>query len=199
MDQITPDILIVLGGPIGVYDNEYYPFLDREKKIIERQIEADKPLVGICLGAQLISSVMGGKVYPGHMKEIGWGQVFAEPDVRHPLSTLSGSHVLHWHGDTFDIPSSAKRLMHSEHYSNQAFSAGNNIIGLQFHLEVEAGRIEDWLLGHANELFSVDRELVTKIRADSSLFIPEITASARSFWTQWLNQTSVFANVEVMA
>ena len=197
MDQSTPDLLVVLGGPIGVYDNAHYPFLDREKKLIERQIKASKPLVGICLGAQLIASVMGGKVYPGHVKEIGWGQVFSEPGTSHPLNVLSGSNVLHWHGDTFDVPSGALRLMHSEHYSNQAFSSGNNIIALQFHLEVESDRVEDWLLGHANELFTTNRELVTQIRADSVKFIPEITKNAASFWAAWLAQTDIPVNQAV--
>ena len=194
MERAVPDLLVVLGGPIGAYDSAYYPFLDREKKIIEQQIKADKPLVGICLGAQLIASVMGGKVYPGHMKEIGWGKVFSEEGTKHPLGILSDSNVLHWHGDTFDIPTGATRLMYSEHYANQAFSVDNNIIALQFHLEVEAGRVEDWLLGHANELFSTNRELVTKIRKDSSIFIPDITKNAASFWREWLTQTNIPAN-----
>ena len=197
MDQTTPDLLVVLGGPIGVYDNAYYPFLDREKNLIERQIRASKPLIGICLGAQLIASVMGAKVYPGHIKEIGWGQVFSEPDTRHPLNVLSGSNVLHWHGDTFDVPSGALHLMHSRHYSNQAFSSGNHIIALQFHLEVESERVEDWLLGHANELFSTDRKLVNQIRADSLKFIPEITNNAASFWATWLAQTDITVNQAV--
>ena len=194
MAQTTPDLLVVLGGPIGVYDNAHYPFLDQEKHLIERQIKSSKALIGICLGAQLIASVMGGNVYPGQIKEIGWGQVFAEPDTRHPLNVLSGSNVLHWHGDTFDIPSGALRLMHSEHYSNQAFSSGNNIVALQFHLEVESDRVEDWLLGHANELFATNRELVTQIRADSMKFIPEITNNATSFWAAWLAQTDIIVN-----
>ena len=194
MEQATPDLLVVLGGPIGVNDNTHYPFLDREKRIIERQIKADKPLIGICLGAQLIASVLGGKVYPGHVREIGWGQVFSEPGIKHPLHVLNGLQVLHWHGDTFDTPGGATRLMHSEHYKNQAFCAGNNIIALQFHLEVKADRVEDWLLGHANELFSVNRELITKIRADSSRFIPKITESATSFWADWLAQTNIYVH-----
>ena len=111
MEQHPSDLLVVLGGPIGVYDNTYYPYLDREKKIIERQIDTDKPLLGVCLGAQLISAVMGGKVYPGHIKEIGWGKVYSNPDTQHPLSALDSSHVLHWHGDTFDMPSGAVRLL----------------------------------------------------------------------------------------
>jgi len=194
MDKVTPDLLVVLGGPIGVYDNEYYPFLDREKKLIERQMEAQKPVVGICLGAQLIASVMGANVYQGHTKEIGWGQVFSEPDTQHPLAALSGAHVLHWHGDTFDKPNGATRLMHSEHYDNQAFAVDNNVIALQFHLEVKAPRVEDWLLGHANELFNTDRELITKIRSDSSLYIPEITQKAENFWAEWLLQTNLLAH-----
>ena len=130
------DLLIVMGGPMSVNDEKEYPWLVTEKAFIRDTIESGKPVLGICLGAQLIAAAMGAEVYPNPEKEIGWfpiervsadnGETFVFPD-----ETV----VFHWHGETFSLPEGAVQLARSTACENQAFQLGNNVIGLQFHLE----------------------------------------------------------------
>lgn len=129
------DFLIVLGGPMSVNDESVFPWLASEKQFIQQVIAADKPVLGICLGAQLIANAMGARVYPNARKEIGWFDV-------EQVGT-SGGHflfpqtlpVFHWHGETFDLPPGAIHLARSAACAHQAFQLGERVIGLQFHLE----------------------------------------------------------------
>jgi GMP synthase (glutamine-hydrolysing) len=148
------ELAVVLGGPIGVNDRKAYPFIDREIDLIKRRIDTGKPLIGICLGAQMIAAAFGASVYPGKQKEIGWGSVrLTEAGKRSCLSALDGDMpVLHWHGDTFDLPKGATLLASTEITPHQAFSYGSNVLALQFHPEADGERIEAWLIGHACEL-----------------------------------------------
>lgn len=128
--------LIVLGGPMSVNDEAQHPWLVKEKEFIKRCIEAEKSVLGICLGAQLIASSMGSKVFPNSAKEIGWLPVEAVQSestsvFRFPNETV----VFHWHGETFSLPPSAVQLAKSKGCENQAFQIGKKVIGLQFHLE----------------------------------------------------------------
>lgn len=111
-EWLAADLAVVLGGAIGVYDQVLYPFLKDEKDLIRKRLESQKPLLGICLGAQLIASVLKSRVYPGKGKEIGWGGVeLTEAGRKSPLRFLDGYRpVLHWHGDTFDLPEGAELL-----------------------------------------------------------------------------------------
>jgi GMP synthase (glutamine-hydrolysing) len=154
LDIHAPDVVVVLGGPIGAYEEDNYPFLLQELKLIEQRLKSGRPLLGICLGAQLMARASGARVYAGPQKEIGWGRLtLTEAGARSALAPLSGdASVLHWHGDTFDLPPSAERLASSPLYENQAFSIGPSVLGLQFHLEASASEIERWLVGHACEL-----------------------------------------------
>lgn len=157
VDDLSPalnyeGLTIVLGGPISVYETEDYPFLVDEIAGLKQRLAANKPTIGICLGAQLIAHALGAKVYAGHQKEIGWGLLeikAAEPNI---LLPLKDTHVLHWHGDTFDLPENAILLASSAIYPNQAFSIGNNILALQFHLEIAEQSFEKWLIGHTCEI-----------------------------------------------
>ena len=139
-DATKADLVIVCGAPIGAYDEEIYPFLNDEIKFIKDRIDSKKPLLGICLGAQLISRIMGGHVGPmSHgKKEIGFGPLRFTAEGQHtPLALLGNTPVLHWHGDEFDIPEGAVRLAETDLCPNQAFAIGNHILGLQFHLEAD--------------------------------------------------------------
>ncbi|WP_245315344.1 glutamine amidotransferase-related protein [Bradyrhizobium neotropicale] len=120
------DLLIVLGGPIGVYEAESYPFITREIDLLERRLAQGLPTLGICLGAQLMAKALGARVYAGPIKEIGWGSVaLSEAGLTSSLNPLTeGTPVLHWHGDTFDLPDNAIRLASNENYENQAFALG---------------------------------------------------------------------------
>lgn len=130
------DLLVVMGGPMSVNDEEVYPWLHKEKEFIREAVKAQIPVLGICLGAQLIASALDARVYPHGQKEIGW---FPVQGVSH--SEKSHFHfpeqalVFHWHGETFDLPAGAVQLARSEACENQAFQLGDRIIGLQFHLE----------------------------------------------------------------
>ncbi len=130
------DLLIVMGGPMSVNDEKIYPWLVDEKNFIHQMIMSGKPVLGICLGAQLIASAMGAKVYPNSMKEIGWFPVYGIPSddssvFRFPQSLKA----FHWHGETFDLPAGAMQIAKSDGCENQAFQLGRSVIGLQFHLE----------------------------------------------------------------
>lgn len=154
VDATTPDLMVVLGGPIGAYDEKKYPFLEDEIALINKRLQSNKKILGICLGAQLIARTLGASVYPMAKLEIGFSTLQLSDSALHTyLEPLSNDlAVLHWHGDQFDIPKGATHLASSERCANQAFSVGNNVLALQCHLEVDPDRIEQWLVGHAAEL-----------------------------------------------
>lgn len=130
------DFLIAMGGPMSVNDESKYPWLVREKAFIKKVIAAGKPVLGICLGAQLIADAMGGKVFPNPVKEIGWFPVSAvESENALVFQFPKETNVFHWHGETFSLPEGAVRMAQSKGCKNQAFQIGSNVIGLQFHLE----------------------------------------------------------------
>lgn len=131
------DFLVVMGGPMSVNDEEKLPWLLAEKQAVREAIEAGKPVLGICLGAQLIASALGAPVVKNPEPEIGWWPIKnvsedASSDFRFPLSTM----VFHWHGETFALPPGARRIAESVGCVHQAFQIGSNVIGLQFHLEM---------------------------------------------------------------
>lgn len=132
------DLLVVLGGPMGVYDEHDYPWLVREKKFLKQAMDSGTRILGVCLGAQLIADVLGARIYPNDHKEIGW---FPIEGVRAAPSSLiekvlsNAGEVFHWHGDTYDLPTGATHLAKSRACTNQAFSVGDQILALQFHLE----------------------------------------------------------------
>ena len=151
------DLLIVMGGPIGVYESAAYPFLIGQIGAIRQRLAAHKPTFGICLGAQLMAAALGARAFPGeHGPEIGWFPI--QPAGPQPapawLAPLLAKelHVLHWHGDTFDLPAGARHLARTAAYETQAFSMGNNALALQFHPEVTERGLERWYVGHACEL-----------------------------------------------
>lgn len=186
VDHLTPaeeaDLLIVLGAPIGVYEGEAYPFLLAELELIRRRLGADRPTLGLCLGAQLMAQALGAPVYPGPAKEIGWSPLsFIDED----LGELEGVAVLHWHGDTFDLPPGAKRLASTEITPNQAFSVGRNILALQFHAEAEGRNFERWLIGHTCEIGQAGLSPVN-LRADAQLYAAGLEGAGSALFRRWL-------------
>lgn len=183
VDNLSPalnyeGLTVILGGPIGVYETEDYPFLVDEIAGLKQRLKANKPTIGICLGAQLIAHALGAKVYAGHQKEIGWSQLEIKAVENNPLVALENVEVLHWHGDTFDLPSNATLLASSAIYPNQAFSIGNNILALQFHLEITEQSFEKWLIGHTCEI------------RHAGLSIPQLRADNLAYATQLEDQTA---------
>lgn len=154
-DPSEIDWLIVMGGPMSVYDENIYPWLAEEKTFILKAIGNGKTVIGICLGSQLIAEVLGAKVYPNKQKEIGWFDV--------KLSETAKSHLLfegfeyefpvfHWHGDTYDLPTGSTHLISSDVCLNQAYLYKNKVLGLQFHLEVTEQTLKGMVENGANEL-----------------------------------------------
>ena len=132
------DLLVVMGGPMGVYDERDHPWLIQEKAFLKQAINSGTQILGVCLGAQLIAEVLGARVYPNNHKEIGWFSiegVQAVPSGSIEKVLSNAGEVFHWHGDTFDLPTGATHLAKSPVCKNQAFSVGNQILALQFHLE----------------------------------------------------------------
>lgn len=132
------DLLIVMGGPMGAYEEVRYPWLRDEKRAIREAIDGGLRVLGICLGAQLVAAALGARVGPGLEKEIGWHPVVHARGAKGSAFTRSipdGSLVFHWHGDTFDLPPGAVSLLSSEGCANQAFQIGQAVLGIQFHLE----------------------------------------------------------------
>jgi GMP synthase-like glutamine amidotransferase len=147
---IDSDALIFLGGPMSVNDD--LPYLRREMELIREAVARRQPVLGICLGAQLIARALGAKVFSNPHKEIGWFDVRFTPDAgSDPLfGGLSQETVFHWHGETFDLPPGAELLASSDLCRNQAFRIKPNVYGLQFHLEVTPGIVADWCIQDEN-------------------------------------------------
>ncbi|ARV60559.1 amidotransferase [Nostocales cyanobacterium HT-58-2] len=149
------DWVIVMGGPMNIYEDDKYPWLTSEKKFIAEAIQKNKVVIGICLGSQLIADVLGSKVYKGQEKEIGWYpiQLTTEAKKSPVFEPLPESFtVFHWHGDTFDLPPGAIRLAYSEVCSNQAFIYGEKVLGLQFHLESTKDSVYQMIENCASEI-----------------------------------------------
>jgi GMP synthase-like glutamine amidotransferase len=148
------DWLIIMGGPMSVHDEDEYPWLAEEKKAIRQAIEHDKTVIGICLGSQLLANALRAKVFKNPEKEIGWFDIklTGTNNVLSFDELESVCKVFHWHGDTFDIPSNAKHLAYSEGCKNQAFLYKENVLGLQFHLEVTEQNLKEMLEHERSDL-----------------------------------------------
>ena len=149
------DGLIIMGGPQSVYEQGLYPYLTKEIALIKEAMRAEKPMLGVCLGAQLLAAALGAKVARNPQKEIGWHPLMREPGAdRDPLFEPFGQTetVLQWHGDTFHLPKGAVQLASSPLCQQQAFRFGKSAYGLQFHVEVTEAMIRSWLRANRAEL-----------------------------------------------
>lgn len=186
LDALAPDLLVVLGGPIGVCETDTYPFLTAELALIETRLRAGLPMLGICLGAQLIAAALDAKVAPTGTKEIGFAPLtLTAAGTNGPLRHLTDVPVLHWHGDGFELPIGAA-LLATTTVSNQAFAIGSNVLGLQFHPEADTThRLEAWLIGHACELTGagIDPRI---IRADARRYGEALAHAGRTMFAEWL-------------
>jgi GMP synthase (glutamine-hydrolysing) len=187
IDPLGADLLVVLGGPIGVYDHDAYPVVTDEVELLRARLAAKRPTLGICLGAQLMAAALDARVYAGPVKEIGWSALdLSDTAAPNPLSALREVPVLHWHGDTFDLPEGGTLLASTPLCANQAFSRGPNVLGIQFHPEVLGERFEHWLLGHASELNTAGIDPVT-LRRDAQQYAGELERAGSAMLAAWLS------------
>ena len=164
------DTLVLMGGPMSVNESDIYPYIKKEVELVQDFIREGKKVLGICLGAQIMASALGARVYSGPEKEVGWLDIeLQEEGIKDPLMTKMAVHpkagdfwkrfkVFHWHGETFDLPSGAVRLAKSALYTNQAFRYGSNAYAFQFHVEVKKEMVYDWLKDEHVDMGGVVRD-----------------------------------------
>lgn len=177
--------LVIMGGPMSVNEDDIYPYIREEEKLVKDFLAKDKKILGICLGAQIMAKALGARVYAGPQKETGWynieltGEGLEDPRMRslafHPVvkDFWRQFKVFHWHGETFDIPSGAARLASSELYANQAFRYGVHAYAFQFHIEVRKEMILGWLRDEAD---------FEKIKKETETFFEEYKGRAENFY-----------------
>lgn len=186
------DLVVLLGGPISANDTEAYPFLAAELALAERRLTADRPLLGICLGAQIIARAVGGAVAPGSAPEIGWGSLELTPAGRQsPVAALAGVPVLHWHGEVCHVPDSIPSLARTSVCACQAFQPTARALALQFHAEVGAAGIEPWLVGHTLEIHQTPGVSVAGLRADTARYGSALASAGQAMFTAWLESVGL--------
>ncbi|MBT3361204.1 MAG: glutamine amidotransferase [Rhodospirillales bacterium] len=194
VDALSPEIVVVLGGPIGVYEEQAYPFLTQEIALIEKRLAQKRPTLGICLGCQLMARALGAPVYPSGTKEIGWGPLrFSDAAANSCLAPLAErqSPVLHWHGDTFDLPEGAIHLAGTDACPNQAISLGKFALALQFHLEATEQALEAWFVGHACEIAATPGISTEILRADTHQWSGHLEPTAKKVFDLWIDGTGL--------
>ena len=185
-DLLAPDLLVVMGGPQGVYETERYTWIVNEIAAVRARLDAGRPTLGVCLGAQLIAAALGAWVRKGPYREIGFGPVTLTAAGRAgPLRRLDGVPVLHWHGDGLDVPAGATLLATTPGYA-QAFAIGRTVLALQFHAEMgEDARFEHWLTSDAADIAEVGRTPAALAR-DHDRLGPGAVRAGRAMLAEWL-------------
>ena len=188
IDFDEPDLVVMMGGPMGVHETDQHPWIACEIVRLARRVLLDRPTLGVCLGGQMIAAAMGARVYPGPVKEVGFAPVTIHPaGLGSSLRHIEDVPVLHWHGDTFDLPDGAELLASSDKYAHQAFRRGNNILALQCHPEMgEDPRFEAWL---EDEPYVEAAGLsVAALRAQHDALGGAAVAAGRQMISDWLDR-----------
>jgi GMP synthase (glutamine-hydrolysing) len=187
VDLVSPDLLLLMGGPMGVYEQEAHPWIACEVARLGARIAADRPTIGVCLGAQMIAAAMGARVYPGPVKEVGFAPITVnDAGMASPVRHLAGVPVLHWHGDTFDLPPGVELLASSDAYRHQVYRRGTNLLALQCHAEMgEDARFEAWLDGGGGYLAEAGTDAAA-MRAAHDRHGPGAVAAGRALVAEWL-------------
>ncbi|MDX3901779.1 MAG: glutamine amidotransferase [Sphingobium sp.] len=187
VDLSAPDLLIMMGGPMGVYEHDAHPWIAVQIAKLARRLEQDRPTLGVCLGSQMIAAALGARVYPGGATELGFAPVeISAAGAGSPLRHLTDVPVLHWHGDTFDLPPGVELLASTAAYPHQAFRRGANLLALQFHAEMgEDPRFEEWLTHFWADLDCAGA-CRHALRRDHAAHGPGAVAAGRAMIAEWL-------------
>ncbi|MBX0301929.1 glutamine amidotransferase [Cryobacterium sp. 1639] len=186
IDPAEAELLVVLGGEMGVYESESFPVLTDEIALIADRLEAKRPVFGVCLGAQLMASALGSTVYRGPSNEIGYRLVEpTEAGQAGPLRHVAGIPMMQWHSDTFDLPAGTTRLAGSAAYGNEAFAIGEWALAVQFHPEVTAQMHETWLASSDAEVRAEGLD-PDALRRDRELHSGAMQHASRALFSEWL-------------
>jgi GMP synthase (glutamine-hydrolysing) len=189
VDAIPPaeaDLVVVLGGEMGAYETEAFPFLVAEQRLLRARLGAERPTLGVCLGAQLMAAALGERVHRGDRTVIGFRTVQpTEAGAGSPMRHFQGVPVVQWHSDTFELPSGATRLASSGDYSNEAFAIGHHALAVQFHPEVTDEMHEQWLADGSDELDeqAIDPET---LRRERERYSERMQEASRAAFAEWL-------------
>ena len=187
LDALAPDLVVVLGGDEGAYETDRYPYLADEIELLRTRIDAEAPIFGVCLGAQMLAKTLGADVRKGPRKEVGWLTVEpTEAGAASPVRHFAGVPTVQWHGDTFDLPEGVERLATSPQYENQAFARGDWLLAVQFHPEITDEIHEDWLAAWGDELpeYGLSRE---QLRAERAVNGPRAQAASAALLSEYLD------------
>jgi len=185
LDLRQPDLLIMMGGPMGVYEQDSHPWIACQLRRLRLRLEADRPTLGVCFGAQMIAAALGAEVYAGPRKEVGFHPVSLR-NQGSPLRHLEDVPVLHWHGDTFTLPEGVELLASSPVYDHQAFRRGSNLLALQFHAEMgEDPRFHEWVRQWPESVVEAGQDEVS-FRALHDALGPRAVQAGRRMIAEWL-------------
>ncbi len=179
------DLLVVLGGPIGVHEQDDYPFLSQELRLLEVRLKNAAPTLGICLGSQLMAHALGARIHKNRGAEIGWKSLTLTSAGLDSSLQYFHKPVFHWHGESFDLPAGTRHLASTDLCPHQAFSLGRSLLGMQFHPEVTARGLEQWYVGHTGELRAHGLS-PANLRQDAARFGPILARQSSAFLQAWL-------------
>jgi GMP synthase (glutamine-hydrolysing) len=187
LDFDAPDLLLMMGGPMGVYEREAHPWIAHELERLAERIARGLPTLGVCLGAQMIAAAMGAEVRPGPVKEIGFTPVtLNDPGADSPLRHVAGVPMLHWHGDTFALPDDVELLASTQSYAHQAFRRGPELLALQFHAEMgEDPRFEAWI-ENGPDFIAEAGTSPERLRGEHDAHGSAAVAAGKAMITEWL-------------
>jgi GMP synthase (glutamine-hydrolysing) len=189
---LEPDLLVIMGGPMGVYEQAEYSWMSHEIVRTAERIIANLPTLGVCLGSQVMAAAMGAPVYKGAHNEVGFRPIsVTEKGLKSPVAVLGELPVLHWHGDTFDLPSDVDLLASSALYPNQAFSRGANILALQFHPEMGEDPSFDTWCEKGDPFIEAAGTDVETLRAEHDEHGPAAVTAGRILLDRWLAQLDI--------
>lgn len=185
LDLTQPDLLIMMGGPMGVYETDRHPWIACQMRRLALRLAADRPTLGVCFGAQMIAAALGARVFPGGAKEVGFHPVTVH-DSTGPLRHVADTPVLHWHGDTFTLPPQVDLLASSHVYDHQAFRRGSRLLALQFHAEMgEDPRFDAWIEQSPEDIAAAGHS-PESLRAAHDEHGPRAAAAGRAMIAEWL-------------